>query len=338
MITKPEFSLGDYVIRKKGIWGKMEVDDIDKIVDIKLDEIKLEKFGGGHNPNKFRKATEEEITKYFTIKNKIIMSAVKTDTIIGWKAPCDLYKGEVKKGDVLSNIDMDNQYTDWIINGQKSNVSIPAEIVKQWEPVYEEEFKKGDYVVLTKITFDDEKNSFTEGKVYKLGGKYLIDGKGFYVESDNHGNENGHHGYSFRKATKEEIKKATEFKKDDWVIGWHNTSSGYKTNAWQIEKISDKYVYVKGTSNNTGIGDVRKATKGEIEKTTIILIGPYEAEFIQDSDCNVKVKFGCKKFSLAEVEALSVLFKKKDIQLSITGYEITQENIEKVLSLLKQKS
>ena len=43
-----------------------------------------------------------------------------------------------------------------------------------------------------------------------------------------------------------------EYKAGDWVVGWYcELKEGYHKNAWQIDRITGDYAYVKGTNHNT---------------------------------------------------------------------------------------
>jgi hypothetical protein len=59
--------------------------------------------------------------------------------IKGYKAPFDLYGGIIKKFYILEPA-TNNHY--WHVNGMPETIYLPAEIVEQWEPVYEEEKQK----------------------------------------------------------------------------------------------------------------------------------------------------------------------------------------------------
>lgn len=64
---------------------------------------------------------------------------------IGYRAPYDLFKGRIKKGDIFSLYSADK----FVMYNEKHKTSgIPTEIVHKWEKVYEEdEIKFGDYKV-----------------------------------------------------------------------------------------------------------------------------------------------------------------------------------------------
>lgn len=73
----------------------------------------------------------------------------------------------------------------------------------EWfEPVYEEEFKEGDWVVLID---DQAPTAFTGGNLYQLGGLYWPDAKGtFRVVANDNGRPDGYDA-KFRKATDKEV-------------------------------------------------------------------------------------------------------------------------------------
>jgi|SRR6478609_2003983 len=56
--------------------------------------------------------------------------------IIGYKVPFDLYRGDIKKGCIATQSE---NYDFWEISGLSIKIQLPPEIVKTWEPVYEEQ-------------------------------------------------------------------------------------------------------------------------------------------------------------------------------------------------------
>ena len=80
--------------------------------------------------------------------------------IIGYKVPFDLYRGDIKKGSIATQ---SANYDFWEISGLSITIQLPPEIVKTWEPVYEEKkpvfgsfedvinsFKDSEYIVIKK--------------------------------------------------------------------------------------------------------------------------------------------------------------------------------------------
>lgn len=101
--------------------------------------------------------------------------------IIGYKAPCELYNGDIKKGTlyrpcsstkVTTYVAMkEDGYT--IFHSGRTN--LPKEIVETWEPVYkEEEFKVGDIVTyyseVNGKTIIDKIKEYTPNSYCKLEG------------------------------------------------------------------------------------------------------------------------------------------------------------------------
>lgn len=93
--------------------------------------------------------------------------------IIGYKAPMDLFGGNVKKGTLYTPHNDDDTSVGWspiqYIDGHtRRSLIVPEEIVKQWEPVYKE--NKTD-VVITAGTVTVEKDKITaEGKTLTYDG------------------------------------------------------------------------------------------------------------------------------------------------------------------------
>lgn len=130
-----------------------------------------------------------------------------TIKIIGYRAPTDLFKGEVKKDDI------------YIVNGCNDKMfvpqtprantaayySVPTEIAETWLPVYEEEFKVGDYVVLTKhpTGWASEQPLGTVLKIENDKTKYC--GGMMFTVSKNGKRMGGLDDGCYRKATQEEI-------------------------------------------------------------------------------------------------------------------------------------
>ncbi len=118
-----------------------------------------------------------------------------TIKIIGYKAPTDLFKGEVKKDDI------------YIVNGcndkmfvpqtPKANTaayySVPTEIAETWLPVYEEEFKVGDYVFIISKRMSDYDDKIRKIKAKSSGLDWKLSPRSCANSKD------------LRKATQEEI-------------------------------------------------------------------------------------------------------------------------------------
>ena len=96
--------------------------------------------------------------------------------IKGYKCPTDLWNGDISKGTLYVKKGNKN----YGISGDISdNFNMPKEIVEQWEVVYEDEFKVGDWVVwhdgyIGKINFpcDSFPNCWNIRLDGKKGGDY----------------------------------------------------------------------------------------------------------------------------------------------------------------------
>lgn len=160
-------------------------------------------YANNKNLHKIKENDLPEIT--FEQFQKYVLNQTQNmeKKIIGYKAPQDLFQGKVKKGMLyIPGRDGYPQPTleDGFVYKCKEVAGViyhlPKEIVESWTPVYEEEFKVGDWVVeLWKETpYKDVAFQVTK----------IEDGKLHYNRSA------GAHApiSSFRKATPEEIEKA----------------------------------------------------------------------------------------------------------------------------------
>jgi hypothetical protein len=124
--------------------------------------------------------------------------------IVGYKTPTDLWNGEIKKGSLY--VLVKNFPTNYAFKEDKDEAyHIPKEIVETWEPVYEEEYKVGDWVITKDYSGNYDGKAL---KITKLFEEYDITYA--YFEPNN----STSHNFVFpdnilRKATPEEIEKAT---------------------------------------------------------------------------------------------------------------------------------
>jgi hypothetical protein len=81
-----------------------------------------------------RKATKEELIAHFTKKDKM-----EKKTLIGYKAPCDLYGGDVKAGTIFKKGRSGSAFWYQPINREGDSQVVPQEIVETWEPAYKED-------------------------------------------------------------------------------------------------------------------------------------------------------------------------------------------------------
>jgi len=148
---------------------------------------------------------------YFMIKESDIIKLAKEQNmsnkeIIGYKAPYDLFGGNIKANTIYKPVASKNNIVyaatinGKVVDGGQTNM--PKEIVETWEPVYKEEFKVGDWVKLVGVSPEEwvkEMDKFLN-KIVKLN---HINGRIIDFE--------GSEGWSYllenisRKATEEEI-------------------------------------------------------------------------------------------------------------------------------------
>lgn len=121
--------------------------------------------------------------------------------LLGYKCPMDLFGGHVKAGELYK---LTPDETEYYPSNFTYSCKLPIELVETWEPVYEEEFIVGDWVV---VLSSDEgyKNGLVINKAVQLTGinrdKYLP-----YVIQYESGRVISHN--KIRKATQEEITAA----------------------------------------------------------------------------------------------------------------------------------
>lgn len=113
---------------------------------------------GSGNSGTYTDITKEELAR-------IIKGEDPSKKIIGYRVPKDLFKGEVKTGEVYTNEENGVLYMPREDQDYKSeNVSfysLAPEIVEEWEPVYEEEdFEAGEIVFVVK-DYDDGGGRYT---------------------------------------------------------------------------------------------------------------------------------------------------------------------------------
>jgi hypothetical protein len=151
----------------------------------------------------------------YSVKEFLKEETMEKKKIVGWKVPYDMYEGYIKTGDILST-NVTDKYAYWYINGKINNdICIPLEFVKTWEPVYEQEFKVGDYVTVIKAVrgFNGE-----EGKTYKIFGWQEKHENKFYYTEDCQPTINTNE-VKVRLATPEEIeKKVSTIKIGDYEV------------------------------------------------------------------------------------------------------------------------
>lgn len=101
--------------------------------------------------------------KIYTVKE---IQSMETGEIIGYKAPTDLWKGDIKKGELFIKVN-DFNYTPEKENNE--SLYIPKEIVETWEKCYEKEEVKltigsnnTEIIVTNVFTFRDKETATIE--------------------------------------------------------------------------------------------------------------------------------------------------------------------------------
>lgn len=139
----------------------------------------------------------------YSVKEFLKEETMENKKLIGYKVPYDLWGGQIKKGSIYITHPPNNYgYRDNMIE----EFNIAKEIVEQWEPVYEEKFKVGDWV-----TVIQEEAGFNGklGQTYKIFGWQENYKNRFYFTEGNKGKSINISKVKVRLATKDEIEKAT---------------------------------------------------------------------------------------------------------------------------------
>lgn len=144
-------------------------------------------------------------------KDKAIILYNKWNSkIIGYRTPIEFNSGEVKIGEIFK------EYSGSYRCERKVGPFLPREIVETWEPIYEEEYKIGDYIYVLENGWNDSehkefKKYAEKGDVIKISSFGQMTGEEHYkVALSDQGHVVYIEKYSsrFRKATPEEIKNA----------------------------------------------------------------------------------------------------------------------------------
>lgn len=79
--------------------------------------------------------------------------------IIGYKCPMDLFEGKVKAGELYKLTSIETEYYP---QNYTNSCRLPRELVETWEPVYDEQFKVGDWVTYLPDTGGEGTHQITE--------------------------------------------------------------------------------------------------------------------------------------------------------------------------------
>lgn len=109
--------------------------------------IYLTPSGWEYNPIYGESQKGKKIIQFNQVKFPEVQK-VEERKIIGYKSPKDLFDQKVHKGELFLPVGKQKMF--WRpenVNEQQTPYHLPKEIVEEWEPVYEELFKVGDWVV-----------------------------------------------------------------------------------------------------------------------------------------------------------------------------------------------
>lgn len=195
---------------------------------------------------------EQEGYTNITFNQFKILTNMNTDTkeIIGYKCPSDLYGGAIKAKEIYKKCLNPDFYEPTTIDND--SVVLPKEIVETWEPVYEEEFKVGDWIYITNTrsavaTYSQYGASVGDVEQIKRiaaeGGNATIDDPRYFGDNFNL------RGEGFRKATEQEILDAKSVE----LYGYSakKTENGVKFGCQSFTK--DELLFVKRLVTSTKI-------------------------------------------------------------------------------------
>lgn len=154
----------------------------------------------------------KHITNIYTL-TQLKKLKMNNEKISGYKAPYNMFNDQVRTGDIfIKDPGLTPRRVYFPIG--RSNLTLPPEIVEQWEPYYEEEFKVDDWVYIISVPQETKEvkgligqitdKDATKGFVYTTSGSikvkignniWAINSSAYVVE--------------LRKATQEEIESIT---------------------------------------------------------------------------------------------------------------------------------
>lgn len=185
---------------------------------------------------------------------------MKDNTILGYKCPTDLYGGEVKSGTLFTQKESGRKIAYYPENtGGDMRLIVPKEIAESWEPVYEDDFVKGDYIYVkndggTYSTHDTLKNKYPTYNYNKCPPKIVkfveftkIDSQGRMVDVIIVEDLKGMiYGMSYEDYRKDYIRKATTTEVDDFttvVVGTYRGKFTEKTVTFGCKTFSKETVH-----------------------------------------------------------------------------------------------
>lgn len=177
-------------------------------------------YAGSNFTRDFVKEGYTEIT--FNQFKKYVMK--ETKKIIGYKAPYDLFNGCIKQGTVYTKVDGNAANGAYWCNSDSTS-TIPKEIVEQWEAVYKEELKVGDWAYFMGNDPENTTSYWTKGIIGKVRhiDRSLKEAPCVLVALEDRNATNDFE--EFRKATPEEIQKHLNSLKQKVTVNQANGDS-----------------------------------------------------------------------------------------------------------------
>jgi len=197
----------------------------------------------GKPPEDYIEVTIEQLKDHY-LKPK---NMSKDKKIIGYKCPIDLFGGEIKKGEIFRK--MNSKFYKVSLTGvTEYSKHLPREIVESWEPIYEEEYRVGDFVI-------------TEGYCDIYDGKVLEITRIKKVNEDRYcffepnGSEKHHFNIKsiLRKATEEEIAESK--------VVTYTFTHGVNNDQKSDLEISKKGIYYKSEDTLLTVDHIREMIK-----------------------------------------------------------------------------
>ena len=175
----------------------------------RLDDVRHVRFNRHDRANcsyHFERTSKYPESKSITYQQFLTLKEVRI--IIAHKAPFDMYNGKIKTGDVLvEQYTIDSRYHN--ITQKITDINLPSEFVNTWEPVYDEEFKIGEWFTILPDTGIEYRNIPGSGKTFQIINIGNMNGTGIirvYFRFLN--DELSISGRFIRKATEDEIWEA----------------------------------------------------------------------------------------------------------------------------------
>lgn len=306
----------------------------------------------------YKEISFDDFKKYIvdTTAKSSDVTIINNRKIIGYKSPIDLFQGQVKAGTLFKKTGSGLHY--WILdeNGDCKfmDFKVPTEIAETWTPVYEELFKVGDWVTVTKEPTPDHWLFDTKQRTFRL----TTEPTAFYrtqmwsssgIDNKNTGSGFGLLPDTFRLATEEEI-EAVNTPTVGSIILLTNVSEGSRgilknghilvkylgkdanySNGCNVQMGKFIVEEENGRKWNVGKPEWKPATLTQTEYFGAIKVGQYVAEISKN-----QVAFGCQVFTLADIDSyLKIYSSEAKGFLTVKGERITQDMLFKLKNRIK---